>query len=46
MVDVDVHISSDLKEELVWATDKRLRVISTVRDIIPFQNFSYCFVVS
>ena len=28
MVDVDVRISSHLKEELVWAADKRLRVIS------------------
>ena len=29
MVDVDVHVSSHLKEELTWAMDKRLRVIST-----------------
>ena len=30
MVDVDVRILSHLKEELTWATDKRLRVISTI----------------
>ena len=29
MVYMDVHVSSHLKEELAWATDKRLRVIST-----------------
>ena len=28
MVDVDVRVSSHLKEELTWAIDKRLRVIS------------------
>ena len=30
MVDVDVCISSHLKEELAWAIDKRLWVISTI----------------
>ena len=30
MVDVDVRISSHLKEELAWAIDKRLRFISTI----------------
>ena len=30
MVDIDVRVSSNLKEELTWAIDKRLRVISTV----------------
>ena len=30
MVDVDVRVSSHLKEELAWVIDKRLRVISTV----------------
>ena len=30
MVDIDVRISSYLREELTWAIDKRLRVISTV----------------
>ena len=30
VVDVDVCISSHLKEELAWAIDKRLRVISTI----------------
>ena len=30
MVDVDVCVLSHLKEELAWATDKRLRVISTI----------------
>ena len=32
MVDVDVCISSHLKEELAWAVDKRLRVISTLKN--------------
>ena len=30
VVDVDVCVSSYLKEELAWAIDKRLRVISTI----------------
>ena len=30
VVNVDVRISSYLKEELAWAVDKRLRAISTV----------------
>ena len=30
MVDVDVCISSHLKEELAWPIDKRLQVISTL----------------
>ena len=30
MVDVDICISSHLKEELAWAVDKWLRVISTI----------------
>ena len=30
MVNVDVHVSNHLKEELAWAIDKRLRVISTI----------------
>ena len=30
MVDIDVRILSHLKEELTWAIDKRLWVISTV----------------
>ena len=30
MVDIDVRISSHLKEELAWAVDKRLQVISTI----------------
>ena len=30
VVDVDVRVSSYLKEELAWAVDKRLRVISTI----------------
>ena len=29
MVDVDIHVSSHLKEEVTWAVDKQLRVIST-----------------
>ena len=31
MVDVNVRASSHLKEELTWAIDKRLRVISTLK---------------
>ena len=30
MVDIDVRLSSHLKEELTWAIDKRLQVISTM----------------
>ena len=30
MVDVDVRVSSHLKEELTWAIDKQLRVVSIV----------------
>ena len=33
MVDVDVCISSHLKEELAWATDKRLWVFSTSKEL-------------
>ena len=32
MVDVDVSVSSHLKEELAWAVDKQLRVISTLKN--------------
>ena len=35
MVDVDVRVSSHLKEELTWAIDKQLWVIST---IMLFEN--------
>ena len=30
VVDVDVCISSHLREELAWAADKRLLIISTI----------------
>ena len=30
MVDVDIRVSSHLKEELTWAIDKWLQVISTI----------------
>ena len=30
MVDIDICISGHLKEELTWAIDKQLRVISTI----------------
>ena len=30
MVDVDICVSSHLKEELAWAVDKQLQVISTI----------------
>ena len=32
MVDVDVPVSSHLKEELAWVVDKQLRVISTLKN--------------
>ena len=32
MFDVDVRVSSHLQEELTWAIDKRLRVISTLKN--------------
>ena len=31
VVDVDVHVLSHLKEELAWAVDKWLRIISTIK---------------
>ena len=31
MVDVDVHVLSHLKEELAWAVDKWLWVISVIK---------------
>ena len=31
MVDVDVYVSSHLKEELACAVDKRLWIISTIK---------------
>ena len=34
MVDVDIRVSSYLKEELAWAVDKRLEVISTIIIVI------------
>ena len=30
MIDVDVCVSSNLKEELAWAPDRRLWAISTI----------------
>ena len=30
VVDVDIHVSSHLKEELAWAADKHLHVISII----------------
>ena len=36
VVDIDVCISSHFKEELAWAVDKRLQVIST--SIMLFKN--------
>ena len=30
MVDVDIHVSSHLKEELALAVDKRLQVINII----------------
>ena len=33
---VDVRVSSHLKEELAWAADKQLWVISTIDDIKKF----------
>ena len=34
MIDVDICVSSHLKEELAWAADKRLWVISTTMLLI------------
>ena len=31
MVDVDIHVSSYLKEGLAWAVDKQLQIISTIK---------------
>ena len=36
MVDVDVHISSHLKEELAWAVDKRLQVITKFKKQLEY----------
>ena len=33
MVDVDVRVLSNLKEELTWAIDKRLWIISTIKSV-------------
>ena len=30
---VSVHVSADLKEELVWATDKRLWLVSNIKQL-------------
>ena len=30
MVDIEICVSSHLKEELAWAVDKQLQVISTI----------------
>ena len=30
MVDVGVHVSSHVKEEMTWAIDKRLWIISSI----------------
>ena len=31
VVDIDICISSHLKEDLAWAEDKQLRIISTIK---------------
>ena len=36
-VDVDIHVSSHLKQELAWTTDKQLQVIN----MIMFRKNSY-----
>ena len=38
MVDVDVLVSSHLKEELAWAVDKRLRIISTIMVYLKYSK--------
>ena len=41
MAYVGVHVSRRLKEELAWATDKRLQVISNImlfKTVIPLRN--------
>ena len=44
MVDVDVRLSSHLKEELVWAVDKRLWVLmlfKTTKELIRTSHFKF-----
>ena len=41
MAYVGIHVSRQLKEELAWATDKRLQVISNImlfKTVIPLRN--------
>ena len=38
MAYVNVHVSRHLKEELAWAIDKWLRVISNIMSVIPLMN--------
>ena len=33
VVDINVRVSSHLKEELVWAVDKQFRVISILKTV-------------
>ena len=44
MVDVGVRVLSHLKEELTWAIDKRLWVISTVLVLSDSKNFTITIV--
>ena len=38
VVDIDVRISSHLKEELAWVVDKRLQIISTIIRLCYLKN--------
>ena len=42
MVDIDLRVSSHLKEELTWAIDKRLQVISNYRTHTKFRGINFC----
>ena len=33
MVDVDIRVSSHLKQQLAWAADKQIQVISTIIEL-------------
>ena len=40
MVDVGVHVSGHLKEQLAWAVDKRLWVISAISNSFFLMGFT------
>ena len=40
MVDVGIRVSSHLKQELAWAADKWLHIVSTVYNITYLNSYS------